>query len=114
MARRVEANYREAELPEYCGHPLITALPPIVPDAEVNLLYSTSWASRKEEREAPAHLRQKMAKRLKQFMFPLPEYVDVFRSIEDAMITGYLPKNPTTPTGQHFLHYTDSSDTSEL
>ena len=112
MATRINAQYREGELPEYNGHPLITALPPIVPDRMVNPLYSTKWSSSNDEREAPAHLRSKMVKRLKQFMFPLPEYVDLFRSIEDAIITGYLPKNPTTPTGQHFLHYMNSRDTS--
>lgn len=112
MAIRIDAQYREGELPEYNGHPLITALPPIVPDRSVNPLYSTTWSSRNDEREAPAHLRLKMVKRLKQFMFPLPEYVDLFRSIEDALITGYLPKNPTTPTGQHYLHYINSRDTS--
>jgi hypothetical protein len=53
-----------------------------------------------------------MVKRLKQFVFPLPEYVDLFRAIEDAMIIAYLPKNPTTPTGQHYLHYLDPGDTS--
>ena len=112
MATRIDAQYREGELPEYNGHPLITALPPIVPDRMVNTLYSTKWSSSNDERDAPAHLRLKMVKRLKQFMFPLPEYVDLFRSIEDALITGYLPKNPTTPTGQHYLHYMNSRDTS--
>lgn len=112
MTKRVDARYRSGELPEYNGHPLITALPPILPDDAVNRMYSTTWASRSDERNAPAHLRRKMVKRLKQFVFPLPEYVDVFRVIEDAIITGYLPKNPTTPTGQHFLHYLDASDTS--
>ena len=112
MTSHADATYRDGELPEYRGHPLITALPPILPDEAVYRMYATSWSSKSEERQAPAHLRRKMVKRLKQFVFPLPEYVDLFRAIEDAMIMGYLPKNPTTPTGQHFIHYLDPDDTS--
>ena len=52
-----------------------------------------------------------MLPRLSRFRYPLPEYIDIFRAIEDAIYEGYLYKNPLTPTGQHFLHYMDSEET---
>ena len=112
MSMIVDAHYREVELPEYRGHPLISALPPIAPDDVVYPHFSTEWSSSEQERAAPAHIRKKMLKRIKQFLYSLPEYIDIFRSIEDAIITGYLPKNPSTPTGQHFLHYIERDATS--
>ncbi len=112
MAITTDAHYREVELPEYRSHPLIAALPPIESDDVIYRRLRTTLPVSDDERTALPHLRHKMCSRLKQFMFPLPEYVDIYRSIEDAILEGYLPKNPSTPTGQHYLHYIERDSTS--
>jgi hypothetical protein len=104
------ARYQPAQLPEYHGNPLIAALPSIQPDELVNSFLSKSVAVNDEDRQMPPHLRRKMLARTKGLLFPLPEYLDVFRNIEDAIFESYVPKNPLTPTGQQYLHYLDSDD----
>ena len=112
MAAKTKANYREVELPEYRNHPLIAALPPIESDEVIYRRFQTTLPINDDDRTAPPHLRQKMCARLNQFLFPLPEYVDIYRSIENAILEGYLAKNPATATGQHFLHYVERDSTS--
>jgi len=101
-----QAQYREPELPEYAGNPLVLALPPLRTDREIVELLTIDWmVPREEERSAPAYLREAMLERLSQFQFPLPETFRAFRNIERAITSGYLARNPMTPTGQYYLHY---------
>lgn len=104
------ARYQAAQLPEYEGNPLIAALPSIQPDELVNSFLSKDVAVSDEDRRKPPHLRRKMLARTGGLLFALPEYLDIFRNIEDAIFDSYVPKNPLTPTGQQYLHYLDSDD----
>lgn len=111
-ALRSKAIYRQVELKEYRGNPLIEALPPIPTDLSAYQGAIIREPAEAEDRSAPPHIRRKMLSRLSRFRYPLPQYLDIYRAIEDALYEGYLYKNPLTPTGQHFLHYLDSGETS--
>lgn len=104
------ATYRDAEIPEYEHNPLILALPPPKNDSKViEHICVDPLESKGVAIEAP-NVRRKCTDRISRFVFPLPEYLELYRCIDSAICEGYLYRNPTTPTGQHYLHYLDSEE----
>ena len=94
MSNRI--HYRVGEIEEFRGNQLIEALPPIASSIEVLDHFSTYFTPTREERANPPHIRRKYVQRVKQFVFPLPEYLDLYLGIEDTIMDGYLSRNPTT------------------
>lgn len=96
--------YSESFIPEHQRNPLIEALPPIIDDTELVRKLSSRQSVSDQERNLPGHLRKKFLARIGNFIEPSVLYVEVFRAIEDAILAGYTPKNPFSPTTQSFLH----------
>lgn len=97
--------YNKCFLPEHQGNPLIEALPPLVDDPEVILKLRCSQICLGSETNAPAFIRKKYLHRLEQFVEPTYQYLECFRMIEDLVTQSYIPKNPLTNTGQHWLFH---------
>lgn len=100
-------EYTKGILPEWCGNPIIEALPPLVDDAELINRLIQHQNCEAEERSTPSHIRRKYLSRINNFVQPTVDYVEIYRAIEDALYEGYSSKNPLSPTTQHYLHYED-------
>ncbi|MGC9891782.1 hypothetical protein P4I55_20895, partial [Escherichia coli] len=71
LIRRVSAIYKEQELPEYRGNPLIEALPEALTEDEV--LLEMSYFPEIDEKirwTAPANVREQYVERIKKFRCP--------------------------------------------
>lgn len=96
MHKPIVAVYREQELPEYAGNPLIEALPPI--------LSAENWAKcltrpikfSPTDLLAERHLREHMVFRLREFHQPLPESIQFAMAIDQMLRQGYIHRNPAT------------------
>jgi len=90
------AQYRESEVSDFVGNPLIEALPPIATKAD--------WMKRLEhlppfdpsERDEPAHVRSYYILRLQRFFQPLPMHLDLGTRIDQVLRQGYVGRNPDT------------------
>ncbi|VCW49655.1 hypothetical protein BANRA_05400 [Escherichia coli] len=70
LIRRVSAIYKEQELPEYRGNPLIEALPEALTEDEVLLEMSYFPKLTKIRWTAPANVREQHVERIKNSVAP--------------------------------------------
>lgn len=97
-------NYHLPFLKEYLGNPLIEALPEIMADKALIRKLGHFPDYDAAERHWPSHYRRHVVSRLNRMRTPLPEYLEVFRMLEQALFESYLPKNPFSPTTANWLH----------
>jgi hypothetical protein len=93
----VEARYREAELPEYCGNPLIEALPPINSEINARELLKYYPPVDPATRTKPSYIRTHAVINAADFFTPLPIHLDLEQQLSRVIRSGYLNRNPVTP-----------------
>lgn len=108
------AEYNPPPLSEYCGNPLIEALPPIYAPEEIAPVLHVRPDFRPEELELPAHLRTHCVKRLKDWVEPRPIFFEVEQTLSVLIRQGYLARNPLHPTTMRMLYALGKRDPKEL
>lgn len=109
-----QAQYNPPPLPEYCGNPLIEALPPIIaPESLASILHVRPTFDPKEL-ELPAHIRMHCVKRLKDWVELRPIYFQVEQTLSMLIRQGYLARNPLQPTTMRMLYALGKRDPKEL
>ncbi|MBS4220057.1 ATP-binding protein [Bacillus sp. FJAT-49711] len=97
-ARVHVAEYREQEILEYRGNPLIEALPPIYSQEEVIDRLCMYPPYNKEERYLNDHQRVHLISRLLQYFQAIPIHLRIESSISRLIRTGYTYRNPISST----------------
>lgn len=92
--RKVKAIYRDAEIPEYLGNPLIEALPPIMngDQATEELSYYPNF--HEDMRNAPKHIRYHLIQNSLRFFSALDIHLDLERRFSCLLRVGYTDRNP--------------------
>lgn len=97
-ARYIMAKYRDPELDEYRGNPLIEALPPINDLEQAAMhLRGTMPSCSDADRMLPTKLRLHALGRIKDMFFPLPVALDLEQRFSRMIRRGYLSRNPVEP-----------------
>lgn len=98
------AEYKEQEILEYQNNPLIEALPLIYSQQEVIDQLSVYPPYHREERYLEDHKRIHLLQRILRYYQPLPIHLQIQSSIDRLLRTGYVSRNPLTPTyAQEFV-----------
>ncbi|WP_251553997.1 ATP-binding protein [Neobacillus muris] len=92
------AEYREQEISEYQGNPLIEALPPIYSQEEVIDCLCMYPPYNKEERFLNDHQRVHLISRLLHYFQAIPTHLRIESSISRLIRTGYTYRNPVSST----------------
>lgn len=92
------ADYKEQEILEYQGNPLIEALPPIYSQEEVIDRLSMYPPYNKEERCMNDHQRVHLISRLLHYFQAIPVHLRIESSISRLIRTGYTYRNPVSST----------------
>lgn len=101
----VEANYRNSEIPEYRGNPLIEALPPVVrDDVEVMNAMSMEPIFAMDERTLAPAIRRELISRLNGLFIPLPPHFQLLERLSTNLRRSYTWRNPMLPQTQSYLH----------
>jgi hypothetical protein len=93
----VPATHREAKLPEYCGNPLIEALPPIYSEIEARDLLKYYPVVNPLIRTKPMHIRMYVVVNAADFFMPLPIHLALQQQLDRIIRNGYLNHNPIVP-----------------
>lgn len=95
--RVVDAAYRDPELPQYVGHPLIEALPPILeaPDAADAMAVLPDYND--EHRQGRNAIRLHSIETAQQFFEPLDCHIDLEGRFSRMIRGGYLGRNLAAP-----------------
>ena len=93
----IPAHYREQEVADYQGNPLIEALPPIYLRNEVMKLLTVDPRHNDSEREMDPQNRTHCIGRLFRYFQPLEVHFDIEQRISLAIRQSYISKNPATP-----------------
>ncbi|MCP3930835.1 MAG: ATP-binding protein [Bacteroidetes bacterium] len=109
-----DAIYSPSPIEEYKGNPLIEALPPIENDETVWSKLTNLISISDDDRLKPPEQRVHIVDRIKDMVVPLPEYLQVYRSIEVNIMRAYCKRNPFSPTTMHYLHFLNNDDTPVL
>jgi hypothetical protein len=90
----VTAIYTSQALPQHQGNPLIEALVPTLPDAE--LLETLAWKPEITDfdRTRPTSERLTLMLQLRGFLVPTDEHISIVRMMESYIREGYVPRNP--------------------
>lgn len=110
----VKADYRQPLLDEYCGNPLIEALPPIHAPEDIAPILHMRPSFDPKELDLPPHIRTHCIKRLKNWIEPRPIYFEVESILASLIRQGYLSRNPLKPTTMRMLHALGRRDPTEL
>lgn len=89
-----EAVYKNQELEEYSYNPFIEALPPIFTAEDVIDRFTVLPAITDVDRNKTENLRYHIIKRTKNFLQPLPIYIELERKLSTLIRRGYLGRNP--------------------
>jgi hypothetical protein len=95
--RIVKATYREQEILDYQGNPLIEALPPIWSKEEVIDLLQHYPDYKEEYRTWATELRLHLIRRVQKLFEVLPRHIDLEQRISCTLRTGYEARNPCGP-----------------
>ncbi len=115
MSKLPLAQYQEAEIREYQGHPLINALPPINSPQNAAKLLGRFPKVYESEKSLPAHIRrQAMMRILDQFLYPTKSHLQLEQMISGMLRRGYLSRNIATPDYHHNLEDVDHTDFSSI
>lgn len=90
----LEAMYREADLPEHAGNPLINALPPFQRAIDMSNSFGRFPHICDIERKLPGPVRMQAVSRLNNYLEPLPAQLDVIEKIGLIVREGYTHRNP--------------------
>lgn len=110
----VKAEYHQPPLDEYCGNPLIEALPPINAPEDIASVLHVRPSIKVEELDLPAHIRTHCIKRLKDWVEPRPAHFEVEAILSSLIRQGYLSRHPFKPTTMRMLYALGRRDPSEL
>lgn len=91
------AEYKEQQVPEYRGNPLIEALPPIFSGTEVGNRLTVYPNIDDNERDYPAEIRMHCIQRIFQYFQPFPTHLDLERRLSRIIRQGYLSRNILSP-----------------
>ena len=98
------AKYREAEIREYEGQPLINALPPISSPQDTARMLARFPKVDEAEKALPAHIRRHaMMRILDQFLYPTKSHLQLEQMISGMIRRGYLSRNIAAPDYQRNL-----------
>lgn len=98
------AQYREAEIREYEGQPLINALPPINSLQDTARMLARFPKVDEAEKTLPAHIRRHaMMRILDQFLYPTKSHLQLEQMISGMIRRGYLSRNIAAPDYQRNL-----------
>ncbi len=98
------AQYREAEIREYEGQPLINALPPINSPQDTARMLARFPKVDEAEKVLPAHIRRHaMMRILDQFLYPTKSHLQLEQMISGMIRRGYLSRNIAAPDYQRSL-----------
>jgi hypothetical protein len=89
-----DAVYKEQHVPDYCGNPLIEALPTIWDSNEVVDMLSQNGGHHDGERQLDAQYRLHCVHRLFRYFQPLEQHIDIERRFSLCIRQGYLHRNP--------------------
>ncbi|MDR3288990.1 MAG: ATP-binding protein [Peptococcaceae bacterium] len=93
----LNAIYLKQAVVDYCGNPLIEALPPIYSGSEAARLLTFAPPYHEAERELPAHDRIQSVWRLFRYFQPLMTHIDIEQRVSIAIRQGYISRNPIKP-----------------
>lgn len=93
----LDAIYKEADLPEHRGNPLIEALPPFRRADEIIMEFGRFPHLSKDERACASAYRMLAVTRLNDYLEPLPEHFAVIDRINLSVRAGYTHRNPDDP-----------------
>lgn len=102
-ARVIPAEYRQGELPEYRGNPLIEAIPPFRTAKELMRVFGKYPYVEDADRLLPPKLRMLAILRLNDYLEPLYDQFDFVEQIELVILSGYVQRNPATSDYQKTL-----------
>lgn len=98
-------TYTPYPIEEFCGNPLVEAInfPPLNNDDAIKRLIQKPRFD-PSERELPSMMRMLLPARLRSFMFPTAQHVNIMKQIYCQVIDGYRFRNPLDPSTQKLLH----------
>jgi hypothetical protein len=91
---QVEAVYREQEVPEYRGNPLIEALPPIWTEQQVidQLMHFPRHSDK--QRALADHIRLQLIENVREFFLPQGRHLEIETKISCMLRRGLMMRNP--------------------
>ncbi|MEX0083634.1 ATP-binding protein [Clostridium butyricum] len=92
----IEAVYKNQEIAEYKGNPMIEALPNIKSKKEVIDDICVYPAYEDEERNLASHLKLHVIQRIFKYFQPLPMHLDLESRLSRMIRQGYIYRNPLT------------------
>lgn len=98
-------SYTPYPIDEFRGNPLVEAInmPPLNDDDVIRrLIQKPNFCP--SERELPPMMRMLLPARLKSFMFPTSQHVNIMKQIYCQVIDGYRFRNPLDVNTQNMLH----------
>ncbi|HEV7378055.1 MAG TPA: ATP-binding protein [Pyrinomonadaceae bacterium] len=90
----VHAVYRESQIPDYQGNPLIEALPPVLTEEQAMVRLEHCPKYDETQRHAPDHIRYHLIQNGMKFFAPLDIHVDLERRFSCLLRVGYTSRNP--------------------
>lgn len=92
--RQEAAFYREQQVPEFAGNPLIEALPPLWTLDEVTKLLSYSPPYSDEQRHLPDEVRLHLLENMRELFITQTPHLEIHLSMSNMMRRGYVQRNP--------------------
>ncbi|KYC88495.1 hypothetical protein B4102_4027 [Heyndrickxia sporothermodurans] len=91
------ANYKQQQVVDFKGNPLIEALPEILSPEEAFDALSYYPDFDEKERFLPTHIRYHAIPRLNRFFQPVMQHLDMEQRFSRLLRHGYISRNPLTP-----------------
>ncbi|ABA90165.1 Tn7 transposase DNA-binding protein TnsC [Syntrophotalea carbinolica DSM 2380] len=111
MIKLPVAQYIEAEIKEYSGHPLINALPPINSPQDTARMLNRYPVVAEAEKNLPGHIRRHaMMRILDQFLYPTKSHLQLEQMISGMLRRGYLSRNIADRCYQRNLDVASGTD----
>jgi len=111
MTKIQPAQYIEAEVEDYDGHPLINALPKLNSPKDTAQLLNRYPTVRESEKYLPGYIRRHaMMRILDEFLYPTKAHVQLEQMISGMIRRGYLGRNIATKSYQRNLDDVDHTD----
>lgn len=95
--RTLSAIYRDPEIHDYEGNPLIEALPPILTSEQAITRLAFYPPYKESYRSAPDHIRRHLIQSGMRFFAPLDIHVDLEKRFSCLIRMGYISRNPIDP-----------------
>lgn len=92
--RQEVALYREQQVPEFAGNPLIESLPPLWTLDEVTKLLAYSPPYSKEQRTLPSEVRLHILENAREFFITQTPHLEIHLSLSNMIRRGYVQRNP--------------------